>query len=99
MVWVLVILHDFHPVTDLDLIDHGPHCWAVAREVIKGGVAGCCVNAFIFAGLNDLNNVVLARLLRLQVNTQELSGDAGAGISVRFGKAFFVVEIVVVPTV
>ncbi len=75
------------------------HSWGVKHKVLKGGIASHRINAFVFAGLNDLNNVVVARLLQLKVNTQKFSRDAGAGIRVGLGKAFFVVEIVVVPTV
>jgi hypothetical protein len=99
VVWILAILHDVHPVINLNLIDCGHHSWGVEREVVKGGVAGCYVNVFVFSGLNDLNNVVVARLLQLEVNTQEFRGDAGVGISVGFNKAFFVVEIVIAPIV
>ncbi len=63
MVWILVTLHDFHPVIDLDFINCGCHSWGVAREVVEGGIAGRHINAFVFAGLNDLNNVVVVRLL------------------------------------
>ncbi len=96
MVWILVIMHDFHPVIDLDFINRCCHSWGVAREVVKGSVAGYRVNAFIFADLNDLNNMVVERLLQLQINTQEFSGDDVAGISVGFDEAFFIVEIVIV---
>jgi hypothetical protein len=63
VVWILVILHDFHLVINLELIDCGRHSWGVAREVLEGGVAGRCINVFVFASLNDLNDVVVARLL------------------------------------
>ncbi len=99
VVWILAILHDVHLVINLNLIDCSHHSWGVEREVVKGGVAGCCVNAFVFSGLNDLNHVVVARLLQLEVNTREFRDDAGVGISVGFDKAFFVVEIVVAPSV
>ncbi len=84
-------------VIDLDFIDHDHHSWSVAREVVEGGVAGHHVNAFVFAGLNDLNDMVVARLLQLQVNTREFSGDAGAGISDGFNKPFIIIEIILVP--
>ncbi len=99
MVLIFVILHNFHPVINLDFINHGCHSWSVAREVVNGGIVGRRINAFVFAGLNDLNNVVVVRLLQLQVNTQKFSEDAGAGIGVGFDEAFIVVEIVFVPIV
>jgi hypothetical protein len=99
VVWILIILHDFHPVINLDLIEHCCHSWSVVREVVEGDNAGRRINAFIFAGLNNLKDVVLVRLLQLQVNTQEFSGNAGAGIGVGFNKAFIVIEIVIFPIV
>jgi hypothetical protein len=62
VVWILVILHESHPVIDIDFINRGCCSWGVAREVVQGGIVGCHINAFVFAGLNDLNNLVVARL-------------------------------------
>jgi hypothetical protein len=63
VVWILVVLHNLHPVNELNFINYGHDSWSVAREVVEGGVVGHCINAFIFAGLNDLNNLVVARFL------------------------------------
>ncbi len=99
VVWILVILHDFYPVIDFDFINRGHHSWSVVREVIEGGILGRRINGVVFAGLNNLNDMVVARLLQLQVNIRNFSRDAGVGICVRFDKAFIVVEIIVVPII
>ena len=51
------------PVVNLDLVDRCGHSCRLVWEVIQGCIALRSVNTFVFAFLNDFDNLVVTGLL------------------------------------
>ncbi len=58
----VIFFWEVGPVVDLDLVYRGGHSCRFAWEVVQGCVALCGINMFIFAFLNDFDNLVVTGL-------------------------------------
>jgi hypothetical protein len=58
----VIFFWEVGPVVDLDHVDCSGHSCRFAWEVVQGYVALCGVNMFIFAFLNDFDDLVVTGL-------------------------------------
>ncbi len=58
----VVFFWEIGPVVNLDLVNHSGHSCRLVGEVVQGCVALRSVNTFVFAFLNDFDNLVVTGL-------------------------------------
>ncbi len=88
----------FRKLECIYFVNGSRHFCSLVGEVIKGCIALHSIHTFVFAVVDDFDNVVMVWLLQFKVNTGKYGRDVGMG-NVRLNKALGVFKIVIVPAV
>jgi hypothetical protein len=85
----------FREIECVDFIDGGRNSCILLGEVIEGCIAVHSVDTFVFALFNNVDHLVVLRLLRFKFDTREFGRNIGVG-NIQFDKSLIVFEVIIV---
>jgi hypothetical protein len=86
----------FRELKCVDFVDIGRHSCSLLGKVIKGCIALCSLDTFVFTLFNNFDHLVVLRLLQIKVDTGEFGGNFGVG-KIQFNKSLVVFKVIIVP--